>query len=323
MHYEPHGIQPEGRAVEESAKTGIESGERGQSESGKSNGKRRGHRECKCIRCGSVFKTHKSKAETPKYCSTHCARAGFPQWRQCSGCHAMIGFGTKKSAQILGCVTHSVVWDHWNKTGIERFVPDGRSWANQKKEPWWGDCAADWMYEYRARFFDWSGIWRSEQSSRKSKAYYGQLSAAEKKDRNHRNRIACLESRKESYRKWTKHKRATDPAWKIAQSMRARLTSIVKGANMGSMRNFIGCDIGQLRRHLEAQFSKRMNWENHGTYWQVDHILPVASFDHSDRRQILQCWHWSNLAPLEAKKNLAKSDQITKPQMHLLLECHA
>ena len=354
MHYGPHRIQSEGWAVEESAETGIEPGERGQSESGKSNGKRRGHRECKCIRCGSVFKTHKSKAETPKYCSTHCARAGFPQWRQCSGCHAMIGFGTKKSAQILGCVTHPVVWGYWNKVGIERFVPDGRSWANQKKEPWWGDCAADWMDEYRARFFDWSGIWRNAQALKKSSEKYSSLTTEQRKERNR-----CRDQAKaKEYLKIWKRERMTDPAYRESERLKMRnwyidktggiedyekrqarrsdiarsaksvdktrraFRSLMQTAKKGGSdkpNTLIGCTTRQLKEHLERNFKSWMTWGNYGTKWQVDHIIPCASFDHTDPKQRLQCWHFANLTPLCAKKNHTKGANVTNPQMALML----
>jgi hypothetical protein len=81
----------------------------------------------------------------------------------------------------------------------------------------------------------------------------------------------------------------------------------------------IGCDTHQLAAHLESKFKRGMTWANYGTHWHVDHIMPCAVFDHTKPEQVRQCWHFSNLAPLEAKKNMAKGANIEAPQLSLLL----
>jgi hypothetical protein len=78
----------------------------------------------------------------------------------------------------------------------------------------------------------------------------------------------------------------------------------------------IGCTAQQLRNHLQSQFTKGMNWNNYGK-WHVDHILPCASFDLTDERQMKICWNWQNLRPLWADANKSKGDTITHPQMAL------
>ena len=50
--------------------------------------------------------------------------------------------------------------------------------------------------------------------------------------------------------------------------------------------------------------------ENYGTYWVVDHIIPVSFFDHSNLEQIKRCWHFTNLQALEKSANVRKSDKI-------------
>jgi hypothetical protein len=53
-----------------------------------------------------------------------------------------------------------------------------------------------------------------------------------------------------------------------------------------------------------------MNKENHGSYWQIDHVTPCASFDLSDPEQQKICCHWSNCRPLEKTENTRKNDTI-------------
>ena len=77
----------------------------------------------------------------------------------------------------------------------------------------------------------------------------------------------------------------------------------------------------QLREHLEKQFDKKMNWDNYGSYWHVDHIVPQArlSYTSTDEVNFQRCWSLENLQPLEALTNLLKSDKLT-PKGKALLE---
>ena len=45
---------------------------------------------------------------------------------------------------------------------------------------------------------------------------------------------------------------------------------------------YLGCSIGEYCVYLESKFDNKMNWDNQGTYWQIDHIKPIASFDLSN-----------------------------------------
>jgi len=53
-----------------------------------------------------------------------------------------------------------------------------------------------------------------------------------------------------------------------------------------------------------------MGWDNQGTYWQIDHILPIASFDLNDEEELYKCFHYTNTQPMEALENRLKGDKI-------------
>lgn len=111
---------------------------------------------------------------------------------------------------------------------------------------------------------------------------------------------------------WTKQKLATDPAFRVMQRQLKRLRQALK--TQGVPRNKrvnkgFGCSALDLKAHLEALFLPGMSWENYGyNGWHVDHIRPIASFDLNDPEQFAQCFHYTNLQPLWAADNLAKSD---------------
>ena len=65
-----------------------------------------------------------------------------------------------------------------------------------------------------------------------------------------------------------------------------------------------------LIEHLESQFDDKMNWENYGTYWHVDHIRPRSLFKYAspDDPEFKKCWALENLQPLEKIANFRKSN---------------
>ena len=75
-----------------------------------------------------------------------------------------------------------------------------------------------------------------------------------------------------------------------------------------STKDLLGCSIDDFKRHIEKKFSKGMNWENHGE-WHLDHIKPISKFNLEDKIEREKCFHYSNLQPLWAKKNLTKSNK--------------
>ena len=77
---------------------------------------------------------------------------------------------------------------------------------------------------------------------------------------------------------------------------------------------YVGCSFEEARRRIESQFTRGMTWENYGSFWTLDHIVPLSSFDLTDARQRMFVNHISNLRPLNAKENIRKGNKI--PDAH-------
>ena len=58
---------------------------------------------------------------------------------------------------------------------------------------------------------------------------------------------------------------------------------------------FFGLDINTLREWFESQFSEEMTWDNFGSIWQFEHVIPVVFFDFGDDQDLKLCWHFTNL----------------------------
>jgi hypothetical protein len=89
-----------------------------------------------------------------------------------------------------------------------------------------------------------------------------------------------------------------------------------------SLSNMIGCTWRFFVSWIESKFTKKMKWDNYGQYWHIDHIEPLASFDHSNDEHVRKAWHYTNLRPLEAKENMRKSDNIMTHQPELMMVIH-
>jgi hypothetical protein len=103
-------------------------------------------------------------------------------------------------------------------------------------------------------------------------------------------------------------------------NIRFRLSVVIrqraKNAITGKHKNssaiaLLGCDMDFMKRWIEHQFEPGMAWENFGE-WQIDHVIPCASFDLTIYEHQKQCFNWKNNRPMWAKENQLKADLLDK-----------
>jgi hypothetical protein len=69
-------------------------------------------------------------------------------------------------------------------------------------------------------------------------------------------------------------------------------------------------DVSRIKEHLENQFTNELTWDNYGTVWHVEHIVPQSLYDFSNKEDINRCWNERNLRPLKAIDNLRKNNKL-------------
>lgn len=94
--------------------------------------------------------------------------------------------------------------------------------------------------------------------------------------------------------------------YKLKTIYRSKIHKFLKGIKTHNSINYLGCDIGFFKKWIEFRFSNEMNWDNFGSYWHIDHILPISKFDFTIEKNRYICSHWTNLQPLEASINQSK-----------------
>ena len=101
-----------------------------------------------------------------------------------------------------------------------------------------------------------------------------------------------------------------DIQFKIINNLRNRLQFALNGKKKtGSAVRDLGCTVEELKVHLEKDFWVGMTWDNWGD-WHIDHEMPLASFDLTDREQVKKACNYTNLQPLWAKDNFSKGDRF-------------
>lgn len=99
-----------------------------------------------------------------------------------------------------------------------------------------------------------------------------------------------------------------DPEYKICCRLRIRLNQAINGNfKAGSAVKDLGCSIEEFKKYIETLWQPGMSWDNwskHG--WHIDHVVPLASFDLTDKDQLVKACNYKNLQPLWAKDNWSK-----------------
>lgn len=130
------------------------------------------------------------------------------------------------------------------------------------------------------------------------------------KNRNYRK------NNKEKINKYFRERKKTDFLFKVKVNLRKLLYNSLN--NKGYKKNIkteqiLGCSLEFFKQYVECQFNEWQNWNNWGLfkkgeiatpkkYWQIDHIIPLASAKTVE--DIVKLNHYSNLRVLDAYTNL-------------------
>lgn len=89
---------------------------------------------------------------------------------------------------------------------------------------------------------------------------------------------------------------------------RSRLSTAAKTGRAGKkFEERFGYSLAALKRHIELQFIPGMSWDNYGTFWEIDHRIPLSHFKFPE--EIKACWALTNLQPMSCSLNRSKSDK--------------
>jgi hypothetical protein len=99
-------------------------------------------------------------------------------------------------------------------------------------------------------------------------------------------------------KKWTPKAEITDELLRFREKRKWQVTlrRYVLEKNLSpSYAIYFGLSIKEFRKWIELQFTGELSWQNFGTSWQFDHIVPVAYFDFTIEHDLLLCWNFINI----------------------------
>jgi hypothetical protein len=141
-----------------------------------------------------------------------------------------------------------------------------------------------------------------EKISKRSSKYY---------KKNKDKILQKIKNKREHINKYTRERRKNNINLRIAHNLRVRIRcAIKKNLKWKKCKDILGCELSELKNYLEKQFKDGMTWDNYGSFWHIDHIIPCSSFNLSTEDEQQKCFHYTNLQPLTAQENLIKSDKI-------------
>jgi len=116
---------------------------------------------------------------------------------------------------------------------------------------------------------------------------------------------------KDYLNQYIKERLKTDINFKLKHTLRGKLRKLVSGKNKtNSALFYLGISVEEFKLNLEKKFYGGMTWDNYGTLWHIDHIMPCKSFDLTLEENRQKCFHHTNLQPLLAVDNLKKLDRL-------------
>lgn len=111
------------------------------------------------------------------------------------------------------------------------------------------------------------------------------------------------------------------PSYRFTYNTRCRVaTAVRRGAKTDSTLALLGTPSWAVyRKYLQAQFASGMTWENYGTVWHVDHIIPLSRFDLSCPINQRVAFCYENTRPLWATDNISRGNRIAPSDIDILL----
>ena len=244
----------------------------------------------------------------------------------CCKCIYGVGIGIKKAGKILNmhqCMVRKVL--------IKAGVYKGNT--GRKSSPWINGAVAvkrenlfaAYGYEKELRVLrqtddckHWAGHWASVYH------FHGEKMRERAKDqwKKKKNDPVFRARRKANQTDW-RRRASRCSVYRMVQAIRSRTSAAIRRVNNRGDRDertieLLGCSYSFLRKWIKYQFTKGMSFDNYGK-WQVDHIVPIASFDLRSEVQRRICFHYTNLRPLWAKENNEKSGNIVDCQPELVM----
>jgi hypothetical protein len=117
------------------------------------------------------------------------------------------------------------------------------------------------------------------------------------------------EKLREYRRMYRKKKSEEDPTFKLHQNLRKRIWKCIEKKSKSS-KIYLGCTIEEYKDWIEFTMEDGMTWDNYGSVWNIDHVIPISKFDLTKEEEISKAFNWKNTCARNSGENFSKKDKI-------------
>jgi len=94
----------------------------------------------------------------------------------------------------------------------------------------------------------------------------------------------------------------------LSSRVRSRILSALKSEKSKHSIEYLCCDIISYRKYLEDLMVDGMTWENYGSVWEIDHIVPIK-YQNPTLEEVIERLHYTNTQPLWKRDNIVKGNR--------------
>lgn len=152
-------------------------------------------------------------------------------------------------------------------------------------------------------------------SQRENSVYCGNLCRniawrSKNKDRDKATKQKWISNNKDQHRlnqsSYQSKRSAADPVYLLKRRLRARLGRISIRSGVSHIKE-LNCSVDFLKAHIEGLFYGSMTWENYGSVWEIDHIMPLQVA--KNKKQLMELCVYTNLQPLLVEDHVLKTSK--------------
>lgn len=81
-------------------------------------------------------------------------------------------------------------------------------------------------------------------------------------------------------------------------------------APSSKIREYVGLSFMEIKAWINKRMLPGMTWNNYGSEWVIDHVVPLRLFDLSKESDCKMVWNYRNLMPLFKEDNLHKEGDL-------------
>ena len=162
-----------------------------------------------------------------------------------------------------------------------------------------------YYYKNREKILKYQNEYNKKNKERLSEYKKEYISNPENYDKQYSNQTKWRKENIEHHRNtraaYMREYRKNTPDYILKENVSHYIRKVLNGGKSGSYKKYLGCGIKEYKQYLEQKFTDKMSWDNHGTYWEIDHIIPTSKGG---------SFHYSNTQPLTITENRSKGNRL-------------